>query len=54
MVAVIDTEEKVNQAIEELAPMLQDGLIVVSDAELIRIHYSASDREAGHGTPQQG
>jgi PII-like signaling protein len=42
MIAVIDTEEKLNQAVDVLGSMLQDGLIVVSDVDVIRFVHSHS------------
>ncbi len=44
MIAVIETEEKLNQAAEVAEVMLQDGLIVVSDVDIVRIvHVEATD-----------
>jgi PII-like signaling protein len=37
MVEVIDSEEKLNQARETIESMMQDGLIVTSDADTVRL-----------------
>jgi len=37
MISVIDSEAKIEAAIEAVASMLIDGLIVLSDAEIIRV-----------------
>ena len=40
MISVVDKEEKIAAAIETIAPMLLDALIVLSDAEIIRLIHS--------------
>jgi PII-like signaling protein len=42
MIAVVDTEEKLNQAAELAEEMLQDGLIVVSDVDIVRLIHGPS------------
>jgi PII-like signaling protein len=37
MISVVDTEEKLNQAMSTIEPMIQDGLIVTSDVEIVRL-----------------
>jgi PII-like signaling protein len=37
MIAVIDSEDKLNEAREKIESMMQDGLIVMSDVDIIRI-----------------
>jgi PII-like signaling protein len=37
MIAVVDTEEKLNAAAEAVEEMLQDGLIVVSEVDIVRL-----------------
>ena len=37
MVSVIDTAEKISAAAEVIEEMLEDGLIVISDAEIVRL-----------------
>ena len=37
MISVVETEEKLSQAAEALEEMLQDGLIVISDVDIVRL-----------------
>ena len=37
MISVVDTEDKLSAAIEQITPMFQDALIVLSDVEMIRL-----------------
>jgi PII-like signaling protein len=37
MISVVDSEEKIRAAIEAIAPMLSDSLIVLSDVDVIRL-----------------
>jgi PII-like signaling protein len=37
MISVIETEEKLNQAAEEVEKMLGDGLIAISDVDIVRL-----------------
>ena len=46
MVSVIDSAEKLNQARDAIESMMQDGLIVMSDVEIIRLVHSQSPMEA--------
>ena len=46
MIAVVDTEEKLSQAAEAAEQMLQDGLIVVSDVDIVRLIHPHSLLEA--------
>jgi len=46
MVSVIDTAEKISAAAEAIEGMLEDGLIVVSDAEIVRLVRSSKAAEA--------
>src|SRR5271156_4158596 len=41
MVSVIDTAEKITAAAEAIEEMLEDGLIVISDAEIVRLVRSS-------------
>jgi PII-like signaling protein len=50
MVSVIDSAEKISAAAEAIESMLQDGLIVVSDAEIVRLVRSVPAAEAGDAT----
>ncbi len=45
MIAVIDTEDKLKAAAEVLETMIEDGLIVVSDVEVVRYLHSHSSTE---------
>jgi PII-like signaling protein len=40
MISVVDKQDKIKAAIEAIAPMLSDGLIVLSDVEVIRLIHS--------------
>lgn len=46
MIAVVETEEKLSQAADTVEEMLQDGLIVVSDVDIIRLSHPQSLLEA--------
>jgi PII-like signaling protein len=47
MVSVIDTAEKISAAAEVIESMLEDGLIVISDAEIVRLVRGSQTVEAG-------
>ena len=40
MISVIETEDKLSQAAEAVEEMIQDGLIVVSDVDVVRLVHS--------------
>jgi PII-like signaling protein len=42
MIAVVETEEKLSQVAEAVEEMLQDGLIVVSEVDIVRLGHSHS------------
>jgi len=46
MIAVVDTEAKLSQAADAVEEMLQDGLIVVSDVDIVRLIHPHSLPEA--------
>jgi PII-like signaling protein len=48
MIAVIDTEAKIEQARQMAEELLQDGLIVISDVDVIRYVHDHSLEEAAH------
>jgi PII-like signaling protein len=48
MISVIDTNEKISQAAEIVEELLQDGLIVISEVDVIRLVHSHSLEEANH------
>jgi PII-like signaling protein len=52
MVSVIDTAEKISAAAEAIEEMLEDGLIVLSDAEIVRMVRSSKAVEAADATRQ--
>lgn len=54
MVAVVDTADKIAAATEAIEAMLEDGLIVVSDVEAIRLIRSAAPTEPSHETDAAG
>ncbi len=50
MVSVIDTADKISAAAEVVEEMLEDGLIVISDAEIVRLVRSYKATEAADAT----
>jgi PII-like signaling protein len=50
MVSVIDTAEKISAAAEVIEEMLEDGLIVISDADIVRLVRSSQTTEAADAT----
>jgi PII-like signaling protein len=50
MISVVESEEKLKQAAEVIEEMLQDGLIVISDVEIIRLVHSTPPEEAANAT----
>ena len=50
MVSVIDTAEKIAAAAEAIEGMLEDGLIVISEAEIVRLVRSSNRAEASDAT----
>jgi PII-like signaling protein len=46
MIAVVETEDKLSPAAEAVEEMLQDGLIVVSDVDIVRLIHPHSLLEA--------
>jgi PII-like signaling protein len=50
MVSVIDTAAKIITAAEAIEAMLEDGLIVISDAEIVRLVRSSKNTEATGAT----
>jgi PII-like signaling protein len=45
MISVVDTQDKLTQAIEALESMMQDGIIVLSDVDVIRLVHSRPPME---------
>jgi PII-like signaling protein len=54
MISVIGTDEKIGQAAEIVEELLQDGLIVISDVDVIRLVHSHSLEEANHAELPKG
>ena len=50
MVAVVDSPEKITAASEAIEAMLEDGLIVISDAEIVRLVRSQETAEVSDAT----
>ena len=50
MISVIDTAEKISAAAGTIEEMLEDGLIVISDAEIVRLVRSSKTTEAADAT----
>ena len=46
VITVIDAEDKLNQAMDTIEPMIQDGLIVTSDVEIVRLVHGQPPAEA--------
>lgn len=45
MIAVVDTEEKIETAISAIKPMIEEGLIVLSDVDVIRLTHAIAVEE---------
>jgi len=48
MISVVDSEEKLAQAINEIESTMQDGIIVLSDVDVIRLVHSRPAPEPTH------
>ena len=48
MISVVDSEEKLAKAINEVEAMMQDGIIVLSDVDVIRLIHSSPAAESSH------
>jgi PII-like signaling protein len=46
MISVVDSQEKLSKAIDEIESMMQDGLIVLSDVDVIRLVHSRPPAES--------
>lgn len=49
MIAVVDTEEKLSRAIDDIESMMEDGIIVLSDVEVIRLVRSRPESTHANG-----
>ena len=50
MISVIDTAEKIASAVAAIEEMLEDGLIVISDTEIVRLVRGSAEKEATDAT----
>jgi PII-like signaling protein len=50
MISVVEAEEKLKPAAEAIEGMLQDGLIVFSDVEIVRLVHSNPPEEVADAT----
>ena len=48
MISVVDSEEKLVKAIDEIESMMQDAIIVLSDVDVIRLVRTSSTPEQSH------
>lgn len=48
MISVIDAPDKIREAAEAIEQMLNDGLIVISDVEMVRLLRAGSGQEESH------
>jgi len=48
MISVVDSDEKLAKAVTEIESMMQDGIIVFSDVDVIRLVHSRPAAEATH------
>ena len=48
MISVVDSDEKLAKAVNEIESMMQDGIIVFSDVDVIRLVRSRPAAEASH------
>ena len=46
MISVVDAEEKLTKALDDIESMMQDGIIVLSDVDVIRLVHSQPAMEA--------
>jgi len=51
MISVIESEEKLNAAAAVIEGMLQDGLIVFSDVDIVRLVHSSPEEAANEALP---
>jgi PII-like signaling protein len=51
MISVVDTTEKVAAAVGVLEEMIEDGLIVISDVEIVRLIHGHDLQEAANASP---
>jgi len=54
MISVIESEEKLNRAAEAIESMLEDGLIVFSDVDIVRLLHSGPSEEPADASASIG
>jgi len=54
MISVIDAPEKIATAADSIEEMIEDGLIVISDAHIVRLVRSREVTEASNATEHSG
>jgi len=54
MISVVDTAERIERAIAEIEGMMQDGLIVLSDVEAIRVTHGTAEGRPAEAHPGSG
>ena len=50
MISVVDTPQKIQAAVEAIEEMLEDGLIVISDVDMVRLTRSSQAAEVSDAT----
>lgn len=53
MISVVDDEERIALAAEAIEPMMEDGLIVFSDVEMVRLIRKLPREETSHAEPAE-
>jgi len=48
MISVVDSEERLTKALDDIEAMMQDGIIVLSDVDVIRLVHSRPEAESVH------
>jgi len=48
VISIVDTQEKLAKAVDEIEPMMQDAIIVFSDVDVIRLVHSRPAAESSH------
>jgi PII-like signaling protein len=51
LISVIDEEERIAHAAEAIEPMMEDGLIVFSDVEMVRLIRKLPKEASSHAEP---
>jgi PII-like signaling protein len=54
MISVVDQPSRVDEIIDAIAPMMQDGLIVLSDVEVRRFVHALPEQKANHVSSTAG